>query len=75
MAWRYCDCGQGTDLPNAEEYIQGFQRCAACDAEVSVTEEERRSFFLEMHQRVERLEKQVAKLISATKAIARKVTR
>ncbi|QIG75736.1 hypothetical protein EVC20_165 [Rhizobium phage RHph_Y2_17_1] len=69
--WRYCECGQGTSFPDAEEHIQGFQRCAACDAEVPVNEDERRRFFLEMHERLQKVEHQVATLIKATKLLAK----
>ncbi|QIG69196.1 hypothetical protein EVB78_162 [Rhizobium phage RHph_N1_15] len=69
--WRYCECGHGTAYPDAEEHIQGFQRCAACDAEVPVHEDERRRFFLEMHQRLERVENQVAALIKVSKLLAK----
>jgi hypothetical protein len=68
--WRYCECGQGTAFPDAEEHIQGFQRCAVCDAEVEVSEEERRRFFLEMHERLQKVEHQVATLIKLTRLLA-----
>ncbi|OCP21946.1 MULTISPECIES: hypothetical protein [unclassified Ensifer] len=70
--WRYCGCGQGTSFPDAEEHIQGFQSCANCGKEVPVHEDERRRFFLEMHERLVEVERQMKLLVEITKKVARK---